>query len=204
VRPNKSIEHLMDHIISEGTRIFSGTKRADTWMIYHDHLKIWWEKQSQDYLKSLPCPIEGWWHDRQIFICGKTNNALVVSKSYNNCLPGDNPELMPLDCHLFADLQEGAAKNVALTYHISKDDKDFADKYSFATPHQVFSALQRTIQSGCPSEKRIEEDMFCIFNETLDQIIVAEGIYIEDTSKKIWKGARGALQTSEEKEWKQE
>jgi hypothetical protein len=93
---------------------------------------------------------------------------------------------------------------VALTYHISKDDKDFADKYSFATPHQVFSALQRTIQSGCPSEKRIEEDMFCIFNETLDQIIVAEGIYIEDTSKKIWKGARGALQTSEEKEWKQE
>jgi hypothetical protein len=59
VRPNKSIEHLMDHIISEGTRIFSGTKRADTWMIYHDHLKIWWEKQSQNYLKSLPCPIEG-------------------------------------------------------------------------------------------------------------------------------------------------
>jgi hypothetical protein len=159
VRPNKSIEHLMDHI-SEGTRIFSGTKRKDTWMIYHDHLKIWWEKQSQDYLKSLPCPIEGWedrtWHDRQIFICGKTNNALVL-KSYNNCLPGDSPELMPLDCHLFADLQEGAAKNVALTYHISKDDEEFTDKYSFATPHQVFSALQRTIQSGCPSSQRISE-----------------------------------------------
>jgi hypothetical protein len=102
---------------------------------------------------------------------------------------------MPLDCHLFADLQEGAAKNVALTYHISKDNEEFADKYSFATPHQVFSTLQRTIQSECPSEKRIEEDMFRIFDKTVDHINDEEDTYIEDTSKKIWKGARGALQT---------
>jgi hypothetical protein len=121
----RSVKQLMDHVISEGIRIFADSNCAHTWMIYHDHLKIWWEKETQAYLKTLPCPIEGWesqtWYNRQIFICGKTNNGLV-SKGYQNCLPGDSPKLMSLDCHLFADLQEGAAKNVALTYHISKGD----------------------------------------------------------------------------------
>jgi hypothetical protein len=40
----------MDHVISEGKRIWAGTDREETWMIYHDHLKIWWEKESHDYL----------------------------------------------------------------------------------------------------------------------------------------------------------
>jgi hypothetical protein len=114
-------------------------------MIYHDHLKIWWEKTGQDYLKSLLCPIEGWpdrtWYDRQIKIFEDSNNK-SVNKSYQNCLPGDSPELMPLDCHHFADLQEGAAKNVALTYHLTKGDEDFHLKYSFAMPQSVYSALQ--------------------------------------------------------------
>jgi hypothetical protein len=141
----RTITDLMDHIIAEGNRVYKGTKREDTWLIFHDHLKIWWEKESQEYLKSLPCPIEGspsrtWW-DRQIKICGDENNA-KVSKRYRNCLPGDSPELMPLDCHLFADLKEGAGKNVALTFHINENDENAALKYSFATPKKVYSALQ--------------------------------------------------------------
>jgi hypothetical protein len=56
---HRSIKDLMDHVISEGNRIWGGTERENTWMIYHDHLTIWWEKDSQDYLKTLPCPIEG-------------------------------------------------------------------------------------------------------------------------------------------------
>ena len=133
----------MDHIIQEGTRIYKGTRREHTWLIYHDHLKIWWEKESQEYLKSLSCPIEGnpsrTWYDRQIKICGETNNS-KVAKAYQNCLPGDSPELMPLDCHLFADVQEGAAKNVALTYHIHDGHADAALKYSLPPPTK-FSML---------------------------------------------------------------
>jgi hypothetical protein len=55
--------------MAEGNRIWAGTGREDTWMMYHDALSVWWEKESQDYLKSLPCPIEGnpnrTWYDRQ-------------------------------------------------------------------------------------------------------------------------------------------
>jgi hypothetical protein len=134
----------MDHVISEGSRIWAGTERENTWMIYHDHLTIWWEKDSQAYLKTLPCPIPGnpnrTWYDRQIKICGENNDK--VAKRYKGCLPGDSPELMPLDCHLFSDMQEGAAKNVALTYHLKEGDEDFPCKYSFATPIKVYEALQ--------------------------------------------------------------
>jgi hypothetical protein len=177
----------MDHIISEGVHIYEGTNREHTWLIYHDHLKIWWEKDSQEYLKSKECPIEGnpsrTWYERQIKISGETNNARVA-KWYRHCLPGDSPELMPLDNHLFADLQEGAAKNVALTYHIQDGDPDSLLKYSFATPKQVYSSLQRTIKSGCPSPTRIAEDINRIFNQTLLRIIDAKGTYIEDCSKR--------------------
>jgi hypothetical protein len=181
------MKDVMDHTIAEGSRIYKGTKREDTWLIYHDHLKIWWEKESQEYLKSLPCPIEGnpsrtWW-DRQIKICGDENNA-KVAKRYRNCLPGDSPELMPLDCHLFADLKEGAAKNVALTFHINENDENAALKYSFATPKKVYSAIQRTIKAGCPSSSRIFEDINRVFSSTLQRIIDANGTYIEDDSTK--------------------
>jgi hypothetical protein len=177
----------MDHVISEGNRIWAGSERENTWMIYHDHLTIWWEKESQDYLKTLPCPIEGnpnqTWYDRQIKICGENNDK--VSFRYKGRLPGDSPELMPLDCHLFADVQEGAAKNVALTYHLKEGDEDFACKYSFATPTKVYEALQRTIVAGCPSPNRIGQDVKRIFEETLQCIVEAQGCYIEDSSKKI-------------------
>lgn len=177
----------MDHVIAEGNRIWAGTQREDTWMIYHDHLKIWWEQDSQNYLKSLPCSTQGnpnrTWYDRQIKICGKNNSK--VATRYKNCLPGDSPELMPLDCHLFADLQEGASKNVALTYHIKPNDEDAGLKYSFATPGKVYESLQRTIAAGCPSTKRIAEDIKRIFSETLGRIVEAQGCYIEDSSKTI-------------------
>jgi hypothetical protein len=183
----RSTKDLMDHVIAEGKRVYRDTRREHTWLIYHDHLVIWWEKESQEYLKSLPCPIEGnpsrTWYDRQIKISGDENNS-QVAKRYKNCLPGDSPELMPLDNHLFADLQEGAGKNVALSYHIKDGDADSALKYSFATPRKVYNSLQRTIKAGCPSSHRIVEDIKRVFCNTLQRIINANGTYIEDYSSK--------------------
>jgi len=177
----------MNHVISEGKRVYKNTTREHTWLIYHDHLKIWWEKESQHYLKTLPCPIEGnpnrTWQGRQIKISGDENNGKVV-KRYRDCLPGDSPELMPLDNHLFGDLQEGAAKNVALTHYIKEGDPNASLKYSFATPRKVYSSLQRTIRASCPSRTRINEDINRVFHETLQRILDAKGTYIEDNSRK--------------------
>ena len=198
---HRCIRDLMDHMIAEGNRIWGGTERKHTWMIYHDHLSIWWEKESQDYLKTLPCPIEGnpnrTWYDRQIKICGKNNDK--VAARYKGKLPGDTPELMPEDCHLFNDVQEGAAKNVALTFHLKEGDEDYALKYSFATPRKVYDAIQRTIAAGCPSPQRISQDIKRIFEETLQRIVEAKGCYIEDSSKKIERTGYRAVAAAEYK-----
>jgi hypothetical protein len=75
------IDDLMNHGIPEGKRVYKNMTREHTWLIYHDHLKIWRKKESQDYLKTLPCPIEGnlsqTQQDRQIKISGdKTTEKL--------------------------------------------------------------------------------------------------------------------------------
>ena len=55
----------------------------------------------------------------------------MVSVHNKNTFPGDSPELMPLDCHLFSDIKEGVAQNVALSFSL-KDDDPY--KYSLGTP----------------------------------------------------------------------
>jgi hypothetical protein len=182
----RSVHHLVDHLIADGNRIFKDTNRSDTWMIYHDHLKIFWEKETLDYIKSLKCPTEAnpsrTWYDRLIKITGK-NNARVHNR-YKNCLPGDSPELMPLDCHLFCDIKEGLAKNIALSYWMKKDDPR---KYDGSTPHKIYSGICRTLSHNCPVEERMVEDIDRIKNETLQRIVDADGTYIEDSTGK---GAR--------------
>jgi hypothetical protein len=176
----------MDHVILEGKRIWAGTDCEQTWIIYHDHLKIWWEKNSQDYLRSLPCPIQGnpsqTWYDWQIKICGEANNAKASKgiKVVFRRQPQVNASWLSLICwHA-----RGGCKNVALTYHINEGHEDWAKKYSFATPAKVYDALQRMIATGCPSPL-----LKCIFEETLGRIVEAQGGYIEDSSGRIaWSG----------------
>jgi hypothetical protein len=65
-------------------------------------------------LKSRKCPHpnhpERTYYDCIIKIVGKDNNK--VHKRYQNRLPGDSPELMPLNNHLFADIKEALGNNI--------------------------------------------------------------------------------------------
>ena len=104
---------------------------------------------------------------------------------------------MPLDCHLFSDIREGLARNVAHSFFLPKDDPD---KYDASTPHKIFESIRRTIKNGCPSEERIIQDIDRISEVTLDRIIAAEGTFIEDDGKKIRHGVREAAQKAAEAE----
>ena len=122
----------------------------------------------------------------------------MVTAHYKNTLPGDSPELMPLDCHLFSDVNEGTARNVAFSFFLADDDPD---KYSLATPAKVFDAIERTIASGCPSTARIEADIKRIHESTLDRIIDAKGGYIEDSARHgVRKEAQKAQKEQEEED----
>jgi hypothetical protein len=180
LKPFRSAHQLVDHLFEDGNRIFKDTNRSDTWMLYQDHLKIFWEKDTLDYIKSLPCPTADnpnrTWYDR---IKGKNND--LVNRRYENCLPGDSPELMPLDCHLFSDIQEGLARNIALSHWMAADNPL---KYDGSTPHKIYRSICRTLETNCPVAERIVEDIDRIKDETLQRIVDANGTYIEDSTGK--------------------
>jgi hypothetical protein len=168
-------------MIEQGEKLWKGTDWQDLWIISHDALSILWNESTQEWLQTLRCPITGWedrtWADRFIKICGKWND--LVNKRYKNSLPGDSPEVMPLDCHLFSDVKEGVARNVALTYFLDKNDPR---KYSLSTPHKAELSIWRTIKAGCPSAERILTDCNNAV-KNLRHIVASNGIYIADSSR---------------------
>ena len=169
----------MLHLIKHGEDTFRNTTRKDTWMISHDALSILWEAKTQEWLQSLPCPIDGWpdrtWADRFVKFRGAYNDS--VSQYYKNKLCGDSPELMPLDCRLFQDIKEGVARNVAWTFLLPDNDPV---KYSLASPKKVYHSIERTIRAGCPTAARIQQDIYKL-RETRQRIIAANGTYIPDS-----------------------
>jgi hypothetical protein len=86
-----------------------------------------------------------------------------------------------LDCHLFGDLKEALARNIAMTFWMPKSD---TRKYKAGTPHEVYDSICRTIDSNGVSEHRIIEDILRIKKETLSRVMVAKGTYIEDSTGK--------------------
>ena len=47
---------MIDHLIAEGTKMFAEANHKDTWMLYHDHQSIFWEKETIAYLISSEPP----------------------------------------------------------------------------------------------------------------------------------------------------
>jgi hypothetical protein len=177
------IRDAVQHMIDEAERLHENSVHKGVWMIYHDHLNILWEKETIVWLKSMPSPHPYMdnctYYDRFIKLEGKWNKK--APDYYKNKLPGDSPELMALDNHLFSDIKEGVARNIAMSFHLPKDHPD---KYLADTPDHLFQSIERTIINDVPTVKRIEEDMVRIRDETLGRIMAAHGCYIEDKAAK--------------------
>ena len=74
---------LMQHAIDEGNRLFVDTPFKDSWVLMHDHLSAWWEKEAQDYLR------ERGFFDRQVRAWGDCNQDF---SRYHESVVGDRPE----------------------------------------------------------------------------------------------------------------
>ena len=153
----------MDHVIAEGNRLFSDTRFAGTWSIYHDALPQWWEQRTQEYIR------ERGFADRQWRANDDTD--LLIAGHYRGKLMGDSPELMPLDSSLFSDLIEKVAWLVVSTAALVEE------KYSMATPNEAW----RTMVAAWTQvpEKRIVDDIDR-FAVALGAIITAKGAYVSD------------------------
>ena len=162
-----SIKTLIDWAIDEGNRLFAGTPHANTWVIYHDALSQWWEKDeggAQAYLAS-----RGFEH-RQWRARGATNDE--IADNYKDKLMGDSPELMPLDSSLFGDLIEKVAWLVVTTSHMEGDER-----YTMGTPDDAWRAMVEAWD--LVPEERILEDIGR-FKSALESIVAAKGAYVKD------------------------
>ena len=172
----------MDHIVAESKRAFADTPYADTFVLFHDALTQWWEKEAQDYLRD----VLGIGPERQLHIYEgdeETGADERVAKRYVGKLVGDRPELCPLDSNLFADFEYAMKQNVAHTAILPHDHEE---KFLLGTPAEVQKTMLRTWDfdgsrtggKGSPTSARIVEDILR-FPAALDAIIKAKGAKLE-------------------------
>jgi len=164
------VTDLMDHIVAESKRLFEDTKYADSFFVYHDALKQWWEPEAQAHLLKQ----HGIGSERQLCIRGDTNAA--VAKHYLNRLVGDSPEFCPLDSNLFSDFEFAMRQNMAHTYWLPHDHPD---KWLACTAKHVQRLMELTwAHDGAVRSERIVEDI-CRFPAALDAVIAAKGAKVE-------------------------
>ena len=69
---------MMNHLVSEFDKLFADTPYAANgptpYVIFHDALKEWWEKEAQDYLGNT----HGIGPERQLCIQGETNDKVAA------------------------------------------------------------------------------------------------------------------------------
>ena len=58
---------MMDHIVEESKKVYANTEFADTFLIYHDALSAYFEKEAQEHMEHLG------FKDRQVR-CISANN----------------------------------------------------------------------------------------------------------------------------------
>ena len=148
--PVCNVTDLMDHVIEQGNILFADTPYHDSWVVYHDALSAWWSEGAQQHLQRKR------FRHRQVKGLGFTN----AGTRYEDSLPGDTPEYMPLDSNLFSDLEKMVRWNVAATNEMPRGHPD---KFDLTTPASAWSAVSRTWEHA-PTSERIVEDINRVFN----------------------------------------
>jgi hypothetical protein len=164
------IRDIMDHVVQEHTTLYKGTKREKTSMIFHDHLKQWFEPEAQAHLKKLG------FGDRQLRILPVNNDK--VAKIYEGKLAGYSPEMCRgLDAHGFADLDRSTVLNCSIAATLPLNDP-LRKRWGMGTPETLKYSMFST-WSHSPSSERIVEDIMH-FPDVLKKIVAAEGCVVPD------------------------
>jgi hypothetical protein len=163
------ITAIMDPIVRESTKMYANTPQANTFMIFHDRLSTWWEKEAQEHMAALG------FGDRQLTSTGATNRGSVYYEG--NKLVSNSPEMCRgLDAHGFSDLETSIHYHVLLT-RMMYDEGD-PRKFLTGTPKEMWSTMKRCWQME-PTSERVVEDILA-FPRILGLIISAKGCVVAD------------------------
>ena len=161
------VTDIMDHMITETSKVYEDTEYADNFVIFHDGLAAYWEKEAQDHLKDRG------FNNRQLRAYSPTNDD---NRYYKNRVVGDSPELCPsLDYSGFNDHHLSMNFHCALSVEYPRDD---LRAIRMATPDEVERTMVRCWMME-PSSERICQDIN-LFPSTLQMIIVVQGCVLKD------------------------
>ena len=180
--PYTSINKLITHIFTSTEKAFKGSRFEKTWRVYHDALKLMMGKDAVAFMKT------NGWYDRLL----KPSLGLNKGTIYAARTVGCRPEFQVLDYHLNEDSHNGVDDHCIITRHLSDDDPL---KFSTRTPKQMLSAYLRIWDTklgtnGCPSAKRIEEDINRLVDETYLRVVQLRGISLPEV---MYSGRRAKL-----------
>jgi len=160
-----SVSDIMDHVIEQGNNIYQNTDVANTFLVFHDGLTQWWEKESQQYLNDVHN-----FRNRQLRCYGDTN----MKTRYHNKVVGKSPEMCrALDSHGFADFKVSIAYHISLTSVYNNEDPR---KFLAGTPKDLWLTMLRCWEME-PTSSRIVTDILN-FPEVLRKIIACNGAVI--------------------------
>ena len=162
------VTEVMDHVVRVSKAAYAGTPAYDRFLIYHDGLSQWYEKEAQEYLHRVHN-----FRDRQLRCYGDTNKD---NSYYRDKVVGDSPEITRgLDTHGFADLKLFVNRMVALSSMYPQEDHR---RFNMGTPLEVERSLRRAWEM-VPTSARIIEDIEA-FPRVLRTILAARGCVVRD------------------------
>jgi hypothetical protein len=144
----RCVTEMIDHIDTETKRVMKGAKNEVQGLWYHVALSLMNCKKSVQYMKQKGI-LNSWFLPW---------GRLQEGTRYNESIPGDSPELMPLDETLTIDLHASDRYHVAIIWHLPNDDPQ---EISFTTPNKISCAYLRLVEpltGGAPSSTRIVKD----------------------------------------------
>lgn len=178
-KPFRWVMELVEHIVVESKKFFTGTEHEDSWFFYHDALSIMTEKctvlwmKEKDYYKHWILPQLG------------LNDDIG---SYGGRPVGNSPEYMPWDASLNKDAHESVSRHCILSRATLKQQKKTYDvrQFSMATPTEGARAYHRIlcpINGVAPSSKRIVQDIEGVFT-AMGVVQANKGCYVHGLAER--------------------
>ena len=163
------------HMYQTAKTAFAGTVCADTFLIYHDALQQYTDKDCVLFLKN-----EGIFKYFILPVMGCNDGT-----AFANRMIGNSPELNNLDSSLFADLIFLIQRHCAATRKLPIND---ARRFSLATPKLIQEVVKRLWTNDFITSERIIEDSDKIYNSSIPLILAHHGKVVENCSDR--KGKR--------------
>jgi len=163
------IRDLVTHIVTE-------TRAAGKTYFYHDALTLMTCKSTREWMKEQGY-LKMWFLPEQ-----KLFEVDPNLKSFFGRVPGNSPEMMPLDKRLNKDLHEIVNQHYVLTNDLKQED---SRRFGLETPKQVALSYKRIwdpMNGVGPISDRIVQDINLVFEDAIPRIIIRKGKCLDDNN----------------------